>query len=204
MKKKNSVFVVVAITLIGIMTAYIYAAGTAEDPLISLSYLNSVLLPQIESRIDQRVKAATSDELEDAVAKAVEERLSSFISDGGGEISLSAGAFETVQLLEGQSLTAREGSVEVLLRRGIFHCIDPEGQGITNMTAGTEVRGGSTLTLQNLYLIPRADGRGIVCDTQEGWVLVRGSFLVSGGINQADHTADTEASNQEDESESED
>ena len=176
---KKRLFSAAAVTLLLICAAAltIYATGTAEDPLISLSYLNSVLLPQLEKKVDERVKTAMENELDAVVEKSL-----GALETGGSTLTVSGGGYVAVQMLEGQSLAAADGSVEVLLRRGLFHSVDPNGEGITNVTKGSELLGVAELTLQNLYLIPRADVRAIVCDTQEGWVMVRGSYRISGGI----------------------
>ncbi|NLT58843.1 MAG: hypothetical protein GXX99_07770 [Clostridiales bacterium] len=180
MKKRMAVQLAIAALLLVASVLTIAASGTAEDPLISLSYLNGVLVPQLEEKVDTRVKAAMANELGQAVQEAVDARFDS------GELPAQSGGsqYVAVQLAEGQSILSASGSLEVLLRRGIFHCVDPEGQGITNVTLGSEVSNGSDLTLQNLYLIPREDGRGILCDSAEGWVMVRGSYTLTGGVTQ--------------------
>ena len=94
--------------------------------------------------------------------------------------SAAASQYEAVQLFEGQTIVGTQGGIEVLLRRGSFVCVDPDGQKITNVTKGGEAGNGNELTLQNLYLIPRSDGRGITCTSSEGWVMVRGAYTVSG------------------------
>lgn len=195
MRKRLFSALAVTAVLMAAAALTIYASGTAEDPLISLSYLNSVLVPQLEQKVDERVKTAMQNELGDAVTDAVEQSLGA-LGEGGISLPTSGGSYAAVQLLEGQTLTAADGSVEVLLRRGQFHSVDPDKEGITNVTKGAEVQGTAELTLQNLYLIPRSDARGIVCDTQEGWVMVRGSYSISGGVN-APEPAPQESEQQE-------
>ena len=190
MKKRVILFLLVAAAAIGLAYSTIAASGTEYDPLISLSYLNKVFLPQISSMIDQKLEGGNSsgspgqtvDEaqlqalVKEEVAKAVDNLdlpSAPSTASSGGDVS-----YKAIQLFEGQTLVGADGGVEVLLRRGTFRCVDPVGDKITNVTKGSEAGDGNELTLQNLYLIPRSDGRGIVCVSSEGWVMVRGGYTV--------------------------
>ena len=190
MKKCVILFLLVAAAAIGLAYSTIAASGTEDDPLISLSYLNKVFLPQISSMIDQKLEGGSSsgspgqtvDEaqlqalVKEEVAKAVDNLdlpSAPSAASSGGDVS-----YKAIQLFEGQTLVGADGGVEVLLRRGTFRCVDPVGDKITNVTKGSEAGDGNELTLQNLYLIPRSDGRGIVCVSSEGWVMVRGGYTV--------------------------
>ena len=185
MKKRIVTVLVVALLAIALACGAVFASGTAEDPLISLSYLNSVVIPQLTTLIEQKVQEAAGagqitsvdeQKLQELVAKEVADALSGGSSQGGALVSSSQ--YEAVQLFAGQTMVGSQGSIEVLLRRGTFHCVDPEGQKITNVTKGSEAGDGNELTLQNLYLIPRSDGRGITCASEEGWVMVRGAYTI--------------------------
>ena len=222
MKKRIVTVLTVAVLAVALACGAVFASGTAEDPLVSLSYLNSVVIPQLTTMIEQKVgeaagegQIAVTDEqkLKELVAQEVAKALSEEgseegSSDGEGTEtgtgtenpgqegqegqegqtpgqetpgqSAAASQYEAVQLFEGQTIVGTQGGIEVLLRRGSFVCVDPDGQKITNVTKGGEAGNGNELTLQNLYLIPRSDGRGITCTSSEGWVMVRGAYTVSG------------------------
>ena len=227
MKKRIVTVLTVAALAVALACGAVFASGTAEDPLVSLSYLNSVVIPQLTTMIEQKVgeaagegQIAVTDEqkLKELVAQEVAKALSEEgseegSSDGEGTEtgtgtenpgqegqegqegqtpgqetpgqetpgqSAAASQYEAVQLFEGQTIVGTQGGIEVLLRRGSFVCVDPDGQKITNVTKGGEAGNGNELTLQNLYLIPRSDGRGITCTSSEGWVMVRGAYTVSG------------------------
>lgn len=217
MKKRIVTVLTVAALAVALACGAVFASGTAEDPLVSLSYLNSVVIPQLTTMIEQKVgeaagegQIAVTDEqkLKELVAQEVAKALSEEgSSDGEGTEtgtgtenpgqegqegqegqtpgqetpgqSATASQYEAVQLFEGQTIVGTQGGIEVLLRRGTFVCVDPDGQKITNVTRGGEAGNGNELTLQNLYLIPRSDGRGITCTSSEGWVMVRGAYTVS-------------------------
>ena len=215
MKQRIVTVLTVAALAVALACGAVFASGTAEDPLVSLSYHNSVVIPQLTTMIEQKVgeaagegQIAVTDEqkLKELVAQEVAKALSEEgSSDGEGTEtgtgtenpgqegqegqtpgqetpgqSAAASQYEAVQLFEGQTIVGTQGGIEVLLRRGSFVCVDPDGQKITNVTKGGEAGNGNELTLQNLYLIPRSDGRGITCTSSEGWVMVRGAYTVSG------------------------
>ena len=70
------------------------------------------------------------------------------------------------------------GAIEVLPRTGILVTVDPNGERMVDMTEGVEIYPNDAITLQHLYLIPRADARGIKVLSDSAWVLVRGSYRV--------------------------
>ena len=204
MKKRIVTVLTVAALAVALACGAVFASGTAEDPLVSLSYLNSVVIPQLTTMIEQKVgeaagegQIAVTDEqkLKELVAQEVAKALS---EEGSEEGSSDGEGTETGTGTENPGQEGQEGQegqtpgqetpgqsaaasqYEAVLRRGSFVCVDPDGQKITNVTKGGEAGNGNELTLQNLYLIPRSDGRGITCTSSEGWVMVRGAYTVSG------------------------
>jgi hypothetical protein len=81
-------------------------------------------------------------------------------------------------LTKGQTIYGKDAGIEVLLRSGSLTVVDPIGDKIVNMTNGTEASAGEALLLQNLYMIPRADQRGITALSYEAWILVRGTYSI--------------------------
>jgi len=159
------------------------AAGGADDPLITLSYLNSVLLPALKEDQQKQVQ-----ELHEAAVAELREQIAAggFTSSGGGS------SYFALEMHEGETIVGNGGAIEVLLRRGEFKAVDPIGDKLANLTKGAEAGDGNELTLQNLYLIPRADGRGVKCVSGSGWVMVRGGYQVidvSGAVVSSSSTA---------------
>jgi len=85
-------------------------------------------------------------------------------------------SFSLVELTEGQRLIGGEGT-EIILRSGEATAIDNGFNGVSNLTAGVDLMTGNIVELNNLLLVPRADGRGIHATT-DAWVMVRGSFTI--------------------------
>ena len=144
------------------------AAGGADDPLITLSYLNSVLLPALKEDQQKQVQ-----ELHDAAVAELREEIAA-----GGVTATGGSSYLALEMHEGETIVGYGGAIEVLLRRGTFQAVDPIGDKLANLTKGAEAGDGNELTLQNLYLVPRADGRGVKCVSGSGWVMVRGGYQV--------------------------
>jgi len=84
--------------------------------------------------------------------------------------------FSPIELMEGQRLIGGEGT-EIILRSGEATAIDNGYNGVSNLTTGMDLMTGHYVSVNNLLLVPRNDGRGIVA-VSEVWVLVRGSFTI--------------------------
>ncbi len=142
------------------------AAGGADDPVVSLGYLNSVFKPEMQAEIKSQINAAKPEIITEVVSRI-----------DSGEGTASSAEFVPVELLKGQKIRPLSGSIEVLLRTGAFKCIDEKGDKIPSITSGSDAKNGDSLALQNLYLIPRPDGRAITATTNS-WVMVRGAYII--------------------------
>ncbi len=84
--------------------------------------------------------------------------------------------YQAVSIDEGQSLIGKAGT-EIILRSGEATAIDNGANGVSDVTAGTDLRSGTEVELNHLLLTPRDDGRGIYAKTVI-WVMVRGDYTV--------------------------
>ncbi len=201
-KALTSILLLVTLILAGgIAIASEY--GTSEDPLVSLSYINNVLAPQISDKVDEIVEEkankliselddkinSVSNELDDKVASYAAENSDAFTSDAfisqvadkvAAKVGNAAGASSTfvrVELKAGQTLNMGIGC-EVLLRTGSATCVSSGNPGLIDMTDSTELAGGKALLKNHLYLCTFAEGRGVKA-TANGFIFVRGSYTVS-------------------------
>ncbi|MCL2815639.1 MAG: hypothetical protein FWD23_13660 [Oscillospiraceae bacterium] len=160
------------------------AAGSADDPLVTLSYINKVFKPQ----------------LEDSVLKVVEEKLKSFTPPAASSppaasnppassppaqniYIMSDGAsssYVVLELTKGQRLRVREGCLEFILRPGSGAVVisNFKTQGIADLTTGEELLNGAGLPINHSLLIPRNDGRGISVTSVVAYVMVRGDYEI--------------------------
>lgn len=87
-----------------------------------------------------------------------------------------AAAFEVVEVDAGASLLGGPGT-ELILRGGKATAIDNGTDGVSDLTAGKDLKSGTAVALNHLLLIPREDGRGLRCETRS-WVMVKGAYTI--------------------------
>lgn len=146
-KKTWAILIAVLILIIGSVTAY--AATTAG------------------SESDPLV---TKSYVDAEIAK-VKNSQGSQGSTGG-----STGTYEVVHLQAGDKILGGEGT-EIILRSGEAKAVDNGSNGISDLTAGTELWSGNSLKANHVILIPRADGRGVNVTT-EAYFMIRGSYTI--------------------------
>lgn len=83
---------------------------------------------------------------------------------------------QVVSLAAGQRLKG-EGGTEIILRTGDATIVASESGGVSNLTAGKDLKQGEKAAANNLLMIPRPDGRGIQAVTNV-IVLVRGPYTI--------------------------
>lgn len=132
MKATKKVAVVVVLAIIVLAGIGVYAAsnyGSEEDPLITKSYLDQVLQPQLEKELDEAIDQAKE-----------------------GLYSTIPSEFSEVKLKSGQAIICGIGGELVLCSgnaRGIGSIIDT--------TTGSSLSNDSPLTENHLYLTGDAD-----------------------------------------------
>lgn len=161
--KKKTVRVTVCIlaalaglTAVGIMAAG--GAGSQSDPLVTLSYLTDTFTGQVMDRVD----------------KLIAERNTKLASELEGGASVSGGAYASVTLSAGQTLTGETGC-EVLLLSGTATCSASASPAMTDATSGGSINNGAALQPNHLYLMT---GRRSVTTSGGASLLVRGSYAV--------------------------
>lgn len=200
-QKKWKVITSVALLAILVVAGFIAIAaeyGTSDDPLVSLSYINNVLSPQISQKVDEIIAEKTKG-IEDrinSVSGELDAKLSEYTSKSADEIATEAfvqsvadkvaakvpasngsgSTFALVKLNAGQTLTAKVGC-EILLRIGDAVCVASGSPGLIDMTTGGDLTGRSALVKNHLYLCT-VDGRGVKASNAVT-LMVRGNYTVS-------------------------
>ena len=152
-KLRNIAVFCLVLALFGGIGAYAVGTyGSESDPLVTLSYLNKVLKPQLEQQFEARTQA----ELE-ALEQALQER--------------PDGSYAPVTVKAGQKLVCKTGC-EFLVRSGSAYVSD----GMLNVTAGGSVKANDWLLAHNLYMAV-ADN-AYVTATGETLLMVRGEYSV--------------------------
>ncbi|MBQ9985881.1 MAG: hypothetical protein IJP38_06190 [Oscillospiraceae bacterium] len=207
MKQKKWKAITSAVLLAALVVAGALAIaaeyGTSEDPLVSLSYINNVLAPQISEKVDEIIAEKTGaleseiDSKINSISGEIDDKLSEYTSKSTDEIvtdafvesvankvaekigstqTSSSSTFALVKLNAGQTLTAKVGC-EILLRIGTATCVSSGTPGLIDMTTGGDLAGGKSLEKNHLYLCT-VDGRGVKA-TSNITVLVRGPYSIS-------------------------
>ncbi len=84
--------------------------------------------------------------------------------------------WQLVTLRAGQKIVAGAGT-ELVLRAGSAKAVASSSGGLSDVTAGSDVAGGTPLQPNHLLIVPRADGRGAVASS-ESVFMVRGAYTV--------------------------
>ena len=166
MKKNRWMVRLVALLLVSFTlltaTAMATGAGSSDDPLVTLSYLNSKFLPDLLGKVDEKI-AARDKQLTDKLSR----------QSGGG----TADSFTVVTLSSGQVLYGQIGC-EVMLRVGSASCVSATTPGLIDMTSGGTLDNGAALVKNHLYMMTISD-RGVKATAGTTRLLVSGSYTIS-------------------------
>ncbi len=185
----------------GLFIALAAQGGTADDPLITKSYIDSVFKPQIMGLIDEAVSEAANTESANLQAlitdyeNRINNKINEFKTSTGNVVdnaeyirllkeairekllsitvtpSDDAQTFMLVSVKSGQKLTCKVGC-ELILRTGSAVCVG----GLLDVTSSSDLSNNSALTQNTLY-IAGADGNGLSA-TADATLLVRGDYSI--------------------------
>ncbi len=152
MKKNLRFEIIMVLVCLCVMFSVVLAdPGTEADPLISKAYVDDVLMPQIEQYVDSKVAG---------------------ISGGGN--GGSADSFQVVDVKAGEKIICSAGT-EIILRMGKATIIATEKGGLADTTAGFDLADGTQMPANHLLIVPVADGRGLVADS-DIIVMIKGGY----------------------------
>ena len=160
-KKKILALLLAAVILTGGISA-LAAAGTSDNPLVTLSYLTDTFKKSILAQTDSKLAAAQS---------TYEAKLEQKIQSSGNN-GTAIGAYSVMRMTNGQTLTLNT-NCEVMLRSGTVHY---SGNALTDTTSGGVLVQGNTVQKNHLYF--SADGTAILQATSSATVLIRGNYHV--------------------------
>ncbi|MBQ9757150.1 MAG: hypothetical protein IJW15_01875 [Clostridia bacterium] len=154
MKKNKTRFkLALALVVLSLMFTVVLAEpGTEDDPLITKSYIDDVLMPKIEKYVESAIAGLKT----------------------GGSGTGAAAVFEVVEASEGQEIICSAGT-ELILRMGKATIIATEKGGLADTTAGFDLADGTDMPSNHLLIVPVADGRGIRANS-DIIVMIKGGF----------------------------
>lgn len=144
--------------------AYAANAGGANDPLVTLSYLNNTFSQKVQTMVNDTVDARKA-EMEQALAKV--------LGQGGNG---SGNVFTVVTLSKGQTLVGDVGC-EVMLRIGTAVCGTSDSVGLIDTTSGSNLGSGGALATNHLYMVTIST-RSVTATSNTVKVLARGPYTV--------------------------
>lgn len=151
-----------------VTAAYAATAGGAEDPLITLSYLEGPFMAQVQTMVDEAV-SANQEILESKLNAAIDELESRLSTE-------DSGSFQVVTLTKGQTLVGDVGC-EVMLRIGTADCGSDSATGLIDTTGGSVLGDGEALAANHLYMVTIST-RSVIATSNTVKVLVRGPYTV--------------------------
>ena len=166
---KRKIALILTAVLLGLavcLPAAAAGAGTADDHLVTLSYLNETFLAAVQKRIDEAVASRNA-----SLTAYIDGKLGS----GGGSAG-TASSFAVVTIPAGKTLVGDIGC-EVMLRVGSAACVSPSTPGLIDETTGGTLENGKALVKNHLYMMT-IEGRGVKAGSGTVKVLVRGNYTI--------------------------
>lgn len=170
-RRGRAVFLLLAAAMLSMTFSAAAEAGSAQDPLVTLSYLNDTYLSSILAKVDSRI-AQRNTELNAQIDQKIAASGGTVVNPGGG----GASTFTVVTLSSGQTLNGQIGC-EVMLRVGTAACVAASAPGLIDETAGSTLAGGKALVQNHLYMMTVED-RGVRATAATTKLLVRGSYTI--------------------------
>jgi hypothetical protein len=144
------------------------SAGSEDDPLVTLSYINDVFLPYVTDLFRKDL-----EEKETNLREALEERVSALEGAGLG----GGGTRYVVETLEkGQTLICQRGA-ELMLRIGRATVKAGSTPGLVDTATTGNLNDGEELAVNHLYMVTIND-HGIRAE-ETVKILVRGEYTIS-------------------------
>ena len=172
--KRRAIPMLLALTLLLGTGVAVASGGSKTDPLVTLSYLEDTVIPEILASLSGETKTV-SKELKSDLAnqiKEYEKEMSALVS---GTVSGSE-TYVLVTLTGGQTLALDVGC-ELMLRVGTATVKAATNPALIDVSTGGAVNGGTSLVKNHLYMATIAD-RTIVPTAETVKLLVRGGYTV--------------------------
>ena len=159
MKRKRLRFKTVALLccIFGIFSVVLAAPGAEDDPLISKSYIENNVIPQLKQYVESRLAESGA-------------------GNSNTQESGTAAKFSVVEATSGSEIICAAGT-ELILRMGSADIIATEKGGIADTTAGFDLGSGTAMPANHMLIVPVSDGRGIKAKT-DIIVLIKGGYTV--------------------------
>lgn len=178
-KTKRWIALTSALALTGVLVGGSVAAnGDANDPLVTLSYLDKVAIPSVVSQVENNMILRQNEltkNFSNQVSRYKSEMEAAIGSGGSGSGGQSA-SYTLVTLTKGQTMSLKVGC-ELMLRVGSATVNAGSGPALIDMTTGTDLQKGGALVKNHLYMATIPD-RTLTPTADTVKLLVRGDYSV--------------------------
>lgn len=163
---------IAALTTVFAVTVFGSTAGTADDPVVTKSY--------VDKCINDAVSQVMSNKLSDSDIEQIAEKAAELADNGKNVPTISesgtSDTYKAIELKTGKIIIGMEGT-EIILRSGVAYAYITGVDTILDITTGESLEDKNSISKDHLIIIPRADGRGIRA-TEDAWVLVKGGYSI--------------------------
>ena len=161
MKRKIALMLPLCILLA--VTVWAVAAGDADDPLLSLSYLTETFAKKLNREIEDRL-----DESDEELLETLEE---------GGPVVAAASTWQETRLKRGDVLFGNTGT-NVLMLAGAAQVFYDSGA-VVDVSAGIEVPSGTMLAANHRYMVAEDTSASFVVTSKTAVLDYQGSYSFS-------------------------
>lgn len=141
--------------------------ATLEDPIVTKSYVDEQL-----KEIKQQNNSNGSSKSQKQIEQYIDEKIKTINKDAESNTP-----YTVLEMQPNQKLIGKSGT-EIILRGGQAKAIgNNNGDGLSNITSGNDVKNDKKIELNHLLIIPRNDGRGISFQSKS-WIMVRGDYYI--------------------------
>lgn len=176
-KRKKWTVLASALALTALCVGAAFAAnGDQNDPLITLSYLQQTVIPDVVSQVETK-SMARQKELEQTFSNQITQYKQD-VAGLAGSGSGGGASYTLVTLVSGQTMSLSVGC-EVLLRIGTVTVNAATSPALIDVSAGGTINAGTSLTKNHLYMATISD-RTLTPTAATVKLLVRGDYSVAG------------------------
>ena len=150
--KKTIRIVLIVVAALGLLGAAVYAAetaaaGTEDDPLVTLSYIEEVFTAQVTELFHTSL-----DEKEAALRGDLEERVAALEEASAEAEALAGFSYEVVTLYDGETVVAQRGT-EIILRIGDAVAAGEDSPALVDTSSTGSLDAGGSLEKNHLYMV---------------------------------------------------
>lgn len=172
--KRRAIPALLALTLLLGTGAAMASGGSKTDPLVTLSYLEDTVIPEILDLLYDETRVANK-ELKNDLADQIKEYEKEMESLVSGTVTGSE-TYTLVTLTGGQTLALDVGC-ELMLRVGTATVNAATNPALIDVTTGDSINGGAALVKNHLYMATIPD-RTLTPTADTVKLLVRGGYTV--------------------------